>query len=143
MAKPQKGSAVKTDASSATGADDEQQSGTLPQEQSSDATDTTQPDANAGTGAADGTGSGEGTDEDADQPLAGQTSADAAGTGAASLSGDMTDADDDQPEPLPDNRVPVRFTGPWKSYSRGDVTKLQPEEANTVIRKELAERYEE
>ncbi|MFR9719088.1 hypothetical protein ACL00X_07005 [Aeromonas diversa] len=40
---------------------------------------------------------------------------------------------------MPDDRVLVCFTGPWKNYSRGDLTRLPPTEAELVIKKELAE----
>ncbi|MGV2923749.1 MULTISPECIES: hypothetical protein [Aeromonas] len=33
----------------------------------------------------------------------------------------------------------VRFTGPWKNYSRGDITRLSPAEAELVFKKTLAE----
>ncbi|HHO0771181.1 TPA: hypothetical protein ACSP2J_003195 [Aeromonas hydrophila] len=55
-----------------------------------------------------------------------------------------TDADHeqqsgDEPASLPDERVLVRFTGPWKNYSRGDITRLSPAEAEVVIKKTLAQ----
>lgn len=55
-----------------------------------------------------------------------------------------TDADHEQhsgDEPAPDNdeRVLVRFTGPWKNYSRGDITRLSPAEVELVFKKALAE----
>lgn len=55
-----------------------------------------------------------------------------------------TDADrkqqsGDEPAPLPDERVLVRFTGPWKNYSRDDITRLSPAEAELVIKKTLAQ----
>ncbi|WP_323077050.1 hypothetical protein [Aeromonas hydrophila] len=33
----------------------------------------------------------------------------------------------------------VRFTGPWKNYSCGDITRLSPAEAELVIKKALAD----
>lgn len=45
----------------------------------------------------------------------------------------------DDPAPTHDERVLVRFTGPWKNYSRGDITRLSPAEAELVIKKALAD----
>ena len=55
-----------------------------------------------------------------------------------------TDSDHEQQSgddltPTNDERVLVRFTGPWKNYSRGDITRLSPAEAELVIKKELAD----
>ena len=130
MAKPSKGD--RTAQTPATDADHEQRSGELPQETTSNATDTPQPDADVGSGPADGSGTGEGSDSDPAQPAAAQAPGDAAGAGPAPLTGD-------EPAPLPDERVLVCFTGPWKNYSRGDITRLSPAEAELVFKKALAE----
>ena len=150
MAKPPKG--ARAGLTPATDADHEPQSGELPQEPTSNATDTPQPAADAGTGQDPLAGTGEGDESDADHHAAGQAPSDAtgnaAGAGAAPLTGDQsagaTDADHDQqrgdePAPLPDERVLVHFTGPWKNYSRGDITRLSPAEAELVFKKALAE----
>ena len=146
MAKPTKGD--RAGQTPATDADHEQQSGELPQEHISNATDTPQPDADAGSGPADCSGTGEGSDSDPAQPAAAQAPGDAAGAGTAPLTGEQstgaTDADHeqqsgDEPAPLPDERLLVRFTGPWKNYSRGDITRLLPAEAELVFKKALAE----
>lgn len=150
MAKPPKG--PRAGQAPATDADNDHQSGELPQEQTSNATDTPQPDADAGAGQDPHAGTGEGDESDSDQPAAGQApgdaTGDAAGAGTAPLTSDQpagaTDADHeqhggDEPAPLPDERVLVRFTGPWKNYSRDDVTRLSPAEAELVIKKTLAE----
>ncbi len=146
MAKPTKGD--RAGQTHATDADPEQRSGELPQETTNNATDTPQPDADAGSGPADGSGTGEGSDSDPAQPAAAQAPGDAAGAGPAPLTGDQpagaTDADHEQqsgdgPAPLPDERVLVCFTGPWKNYSRGDITRLSPAEAELVFKKTLAE----
>lgn len=146
MAKPPKG--PRAGQASATDADREQRSGELPQEPTSNATDTPQPDADAGTGQDPHAGTGDGDESDSDHHAAGQAPGDAAGAGPAPLTGDQpagaTDADHeqrsgDEPAPLPDERVLVRFTGPWKNYSRGDITRLSPAEAELVIKKALAE----
>jgi hypothetical protein len=50
---------------------------------------------------------------------------------------------DDPVTPAPDERVLVRFTGPWKNYSRGDVTRLPDAEARSVIAKGLAVQQDE
>jgi len=132
----------------ATAADHEKQSGELPQEPISNATDTPQPDADAGTGQDPHAGTGEGDESDPDHYAAGQAPGDAAGAGPAPLTGDQsagaTGADHeqqsgDEPVPVPDERVLVRFTGPWKNYSRGDITRLLPAEAELVLKKALAE----
>lgn len=146
MAKPPKG--PRAGQASATDADNDQQSGELPQEPTSNAIDTPQPDADAGSGQDPLAGTGEGDESDSDHPAAGQAPGDAAGAGTAPLTGDQpagaTDADNeqqggDEPAPLPDERVLVRFTGPWKNYSRDDVTRLSPAEAEQVIKKTLAQ----
>lgn len=146
MANPAKG--PRAGQPSATDADHEQQSGELPQEPTSNATDTPQPDADAGTGQDPNAGTGEGDGSDSDHPAADQAPGDAAGAGTAPLTGDQptgaTAADHeqqsgDEPAPLPDERVLVRFTGPWKNYSRGDITRLSPDEAELVIKKTLAQ----
>ena len=146
MAKPPKGASAGL--APATDADHEQQSGEPPQEPTRNATDTPQPDADAGTGQDPHAGTGEGDESDSDHHAAGQTPGDAAGAGAAPLTGDpstgATDADHeqqngDEPAPLPDERVLVRFTGPWKNYSRGDITRLSPAEAEQVFKKALAQ----
>lgn len=146
MAKPPKG--PRAGQASATDADPEQQNGDEPQEPTSNATDTHQPDADAGTGQDPNAGTGEGDESDSDHHAAGQAPGDAAGAGAAPLTGDPStgapDADHeqqngDEPAPLPDERVLVRFTGPWKNYSRGDITRLSPAEAELVFKKALAE----
>ena len=150
MAKPPKG--PRAGQASATDADHEQQSGELPQEPTSNATDTPQPDADAGAGQDPNAGTGEGDESDSDHPAAGQApgdaTGDAAGAGTAPLTGEQStgapDADHeqqsgDEPAPLPDERVLVCFTGPWKNYSRGDITRLSPAEAELVFKKALAE----
>ncbi|QWL64904.1 hypothetical protein [Aeromonas jandaei] len=150
MAKPPKG--PRAGQASATDADHEQQGGKLPQEPTSNATDTPQPDDDAGSGQDPHAGTDEGDGSDSDHHAAGQApgdaTGDAAGAGPAPLTGDQsagaTDADreqqgGDEPEPLPDERVLVRFTGPWKNYSRGDITRLSPAEAELVFKKALAE----
>ncbi|WP_323936181.1 hypothetical protein [Aeromonas veronii] len=150
MAKPPKG--PRAGQASATDADNDQQSGELPQEPTSNATDIPKPDADAGAGQDPHAGTGEGDESDPDHPAAGQApsdaTGDAAGAGAAPLTGDQpagaTDADHeqqggDEPAPLPDERVLVRFTGPWKNYSRDDITRLSPAEAELVIKKTLAQ----
>ncbi|MGN5160358.1 hypothetical protein [Aeromonas dhakensis] len=150
MAKPPKGPRVGQ--ASATDADHEQHSGELPQEPTSNATDTPQPDADAGAGQDPHAGTGEGDESDSDHHTAGQApgdaTGDAAGAGTAPLTGDQpagaTDADHEQQGGdehalIPDERVLVRFTGPWKNYSRGDITRLSPAEAELVIKKALAE----
>lgn len=146
MAKPSKGD--RAGQTPTTDADHEQQSGELPQEPISNATDTPQPDADAGSGQYPHAGTGEGDESDPDHHAAGQAPGDAAGAGTAPLTGEQstgaTDADHeqqsgDEPVPLPDERVLVRFTGPWKNYSRGDITRLTPVEAERVFKKALAE----
>lgn len=145
MAKPPKG--PRAGQASATDADNDQQSGELPQEPTSNATDTPKPDTDAGAGQDPHAGTGEGDESDSDHPAAGQAPGDAAGAGTAPLTGEQsagaTDADHeqqggDEPAPIPDERVLVRFTGPWKNYSRGDITRLSPAEAELVIKKTLA-----
>lgn len=150
MAKPPKG--PRAGQTPATDADHEQHGGELPQELTSNATDTPQPDAGTGTGQDPNAGTGEGDESDSDHHAAGQAPGDAtgyaAGAGPAPLTGDQsagaTDADrkqqsGDEPAPLPDERVLVRFTGPWKNYSRDDITRLSPAEAELVIKKTLAQ----
>ncbi|HEB5046131.1 TPA: hypothetical protein R0E73_003080 [Aeromonas hydrophila subsp. hydrophila] len=146
MAKPPKG--ARAGLAPATDADHEQQSGEPPQEPTRNATDTPQPDADAGTGQDPHAGTGEGDESDSDHQAAGQAPGDAAGAGAAPLTGDQpagaTDADHeqqsgDEPAPLHDERVLVRFIGPWKNYSRGDITRLPPAEAELVFKKALAQ----
>ncbi|RQM76217.1 hypothetical protein EHZ47_09190 [Aeromonas jandaei] len=146
MAKPPKG--PRAGQASATDADHEQQGGELPQEPTSNATDTPQPDADAGSGQDPHAGTGEGDESDSDHHAAGQAPGDAAGAVTTPLTGDQsagaTDADreqqsGDEPDPLPDERVLVRFPGPWKNYSRGDITRLSPAEAELVFKKALAQ----
>ena len=150
MSKPSKGD--RTGQTPATDADHDQQSGELPQEPISNATDTPQPDADAGSGPADGSGTGEDSDSDPAQPAAaqapGDATGDAAGAGTAPLTGEQStgapDADHeqqsgDEPAPDYDERALVCFTGPWKNYSRGDITRLSPAEAELVFKKALAE----
>ncbi|WP_033136984.1 hypothetical protein [Aeromonas finlandensis] len=147
MAKPLKGR--RAGQTPATDADNEQQSGELPQEPTSNATDTTQPDADAGTGQDPHAGTGEDDESDPDHHAADQAPGDASGAGPAALTGDQatgaTDADHeqygggDEPASIPDERVLVRFTGPWKNYSRDDITRLSPAEAELVIKKTLAQ----
>ncbi len=146
MAKPPKG--ARDGQTPATDADHEQQRGELPQEPTSNATDTPQPAADAGTGQDPNAGTGEVDESDADHPAADQAPGDAAGAGPAPLTGEQsagaTDADHeqqggDEPAPLPDERVLVRFTGPWKNYSRGDIARLSQAEAELVIKKTLAQ----
>lgn len=146
MAKPPKG--PRAGQASATDTDHEQRSGELPQEPTSNATDTPQPDADAGTGQDPNAGTGEGDESDSDHHEAGQAPGDAARAGPAPLTGDQfagaNDADleqrgGDEPAPIPDERVLVRFTGPWKNYSRGDITRLPPAEAELVFKKALAQ----
>ncbi|MFQ1753569.1 hypothetical protein ACK4A1_01755 [Aeromonas veronii] len=150
MSKPSKGD--RAGQPPATVADNEQQSGELPQEPISNATDTPQPDADAGSGPVDGSGTGEGSDSDPAQPAAaqapGDATGDAAGAGTAPLTDEQStsasDADHeqqsgDEPAPAHDERVLVRFTGPWKNYSRSDITRLSPAEAELVFKKALAE----
>ncbi len=147
MTKPAKG--ARAGQTPATDADHEQQSGELPQEPTSNATDTPQPDADAGTGQDPHAGTGEDDESDSDHHAAGQApgdaTGDAAGAGPAPLTGEQaTDADHeqqsgDEPAPAHDERVLVHFTGPWKNYSRGDLTRLSPAEAELVFKKALAE----
>ena len=150
MAKPPKG--PRAGQASATDANHEQQSGELPQESISNATDTPQPDAEASAGPTDGTGTGEGTDSDPDHLAAAKTPGDATGDAAGDVSAPLTGeqeagatgSDNEQqgggePEPVTDDRSLVRFTGPWKNYSRGDITQLPKAEAELVINKALAE----
>lgn len=147
MAKPPKG--TRAGQTPATDADHDQQSGELPQEPNSNATDTPHPAADAGIGQDPHAGTGEGDESDADHHAAGQApgdaTGDAAGAGPAPLTGEQaTDADHeqqsgDEPAPAHDERVLVRFTGPWKNYSRGDLTRLSPAEAELVFKKALAE----
>lgn len=150
MAKPSKGD--RAGQTPTPDADHEQQSGELPQEPISNATDTPQPEADAGSGPADGSGTGEGSDSDPAQPAAaqapGDATGDAAGAGTAPLTGEQyTGAPDagheqqsgDEAAPDHDERVLVRFTGPWKNYSRSDITRLSPAEAELVFKKALAE----
>ncbi|MFQ2166193.1 hypothetical protein ACK33D_15785 [Aeromonas hydrophila] len=154
MAKPSKGD--RSAQTPATDADHEQQSGELPQEPTSNATDTPKPDADAGAGQDPHAGTGEGDESDSDHPAAGQApgdaTGDAAGAGTAPLTGDQsagaTNSDNeqqsgDEPAPLPDERVLVRFTGPWKNYSRGDITRMSPAEAELLLKKALVELEEE
>ncbi|MCF5889817.1 hypothetical protein K3H46_02085 [Aeromonas veronii] len=150
MAKPSKGD--RAGQPPASDADREQQSGELSQEPINNATDTPQPDADAGTGPADGSGTGEGDESDSDRHAASQAPGDAAGAGTAPLTDEQStsasDADHeqqggDEPAPLPDERVLVRFKGPWKNYSRGDITRLSPAEAELVFKKALAESDQE
>ncbi|MDX7921949.1 hypothetical protein SJS82_08390 [Aeromonas media] len=146
MTKPSKGD--RAGRTPTTDADYEQQSGELPQEPISNATDTPQPDADAGSGEYPRAGSGEGDESDPDHHAADQAPGDAAGAGTAPLTGEQsTGAPDanheqqsgDEPAPDHDERVLVRFTGPWKNYSRGDITRLSPAEAELVFKKALAE----
>lgn len=143
MAKPPKGALAGQ--APATDADHEQQSGEPPQEPTRNATDTPQPDADAGTGQDPHAGTGAGDESDTDHRAAGQAPGDAAGAGPAPLTGAQSaDADrelqsGDDPAPTHDERVLVRFTGPWKNYSRGDITRLSPAEAELVFKKTLAE----
>ncbi|MFQ1692620.1 hypothetical protein ACK38U_08930 [Aeromonas veronii] len=146
MAKPSKGD--RAGQTPATDADHEQQSGELPQEHISNATDTPQPDADAGSGQDPHAGTGEDDESDPDHHAADQAPGDAAGAGTAPLTGEQStgapDADHeqqsgDEPAPDHDERVLVRFTGPWKNYSRGDITRLTPAEAELVFKKALAE----
>ncbi|WP_421188778.1 hypothetical protein [Aeromonas enteropelogenes] len=117
MAKPSKGD--RAGQPPATDADHEQQSGELPQEPISNATDTPQPDAEAGSGQDTHAGTGEQY------------------TGAPDA--DHEQQSGDEPAPAHDERVLVRFTGPWKNYSRSDITRLSPAEAELVFKKALAE----
>ncbi len=146
MAKPSKGDRVGQ--TPATDADHDQQSGELPQEPISNATDTPQPDADAGSGQDPHVGTGEGDESDPDHHAASQAPGDAAGAGPAPLTDEQStgtpNADQEQqggdgPAPIPDDRVLVRFTGPWKNLSRGDITRLSPAEAELVFKKALAE----
>lgn len=154
MAKPPKG--ARAGQTPATGADHEQQGGELPQEPISNATDTPHPAADAGLGQDPHAGTGEGDESDPDHHAAGQApgdaTGDAAGVGHSPLTGEQSagasDADceqqgGDDPAPLPNERVLVRFTGPWKNYSRGDITRLAPADAELITKKALAERVEE
>ncbi|MGY3993027.1 hypothetical protein [Aeromonas veronii] len=146
MAKPTKGD--RAGQTPATDADPEQQSGELPQEPISNETDTPQPDADAGSWQDPHAGAGEGDESDSDHHASSQAPGDAAGAGTAPLNGEQstggTDADHeqqsgDEPAPAHDERVLVRFTGPWKNYSRSDITRLSPAEAELVFKKALAE----
>lgn len=150
MAKPPKG--PRAGQASATDADHEQRSGELPQEHISNATDTPQPDADAGTGQDPHAGTGEGDESDSDHHAAGQApgnaTGDTAGAGPAPLTGDQSvsatgaaheQQSGDEPAPIPDERVLVRFNGPWKNYSRGDITRLSPAEAELLLKKVLVE----
>ncbi|WP_139725220.1 hypothetical protein [Aeromonas dhakensis] len=146
MAKPPKG--ARAGQAPATDADHEQQSGEPPQEPTSNETDTPQPDADAGTGQDPHAGTGEGDASYSDHHAAAQALGDATGAGPAPLTGDQsagaTDANceqqsGDDPAPTHDERVLVRFTGPWKNYSRGDITRLSPAEAELLLKKALVE----
>lgn len=146
MAKPSKGD--RAGPPPATDADHEQQSGELPQEPISNATDTPQPDAEAGSGQDTHAGTSDSNESDSDHHAASQAPGDAAGSGTAPLTDEQStsasDADHDQqsgdePAPAHDERVLVRFTGPWKNYSRSDITRLSPAEAELVFKKALAE----
>ncbi|CAJ1836692.1 hypothetical protein HLBENOHH_01987 [Aeromonas dhakensis] len=146
MAKPSKGDRVGQ--TPATDADHEQQSGELPQEPISNATDTPQPNADAGSGQGPHARTVEGDESDSDHHAASQAPDDAAGAGPAPLTDEQStgapDADQEQqggdgPALIPDDRVLVRFTGPWKNLSRGDITRLSPAEAELVFKKALAE----
>jgi hypothetical protein len=146
MAKPSKGD--RAGQPPATDADHEQQSGELPQEPISNATDTPQPDAEAGSGQDTHAGTGDSNESDSDHHAASQAPGDAAGAGTAPLTDEQStsasDADHeqqsgDEPAPAHDERVLVRFTGPWKNYSRSDITRLSPAEAELVFKKALAE----
>jgi hypothetical protein len=53
------------------------------------------------------------------------------------------DASEEPVASVADDKVLVRFTGPWKNYSRGDVTRLAADEVLRVIDKGLAELGEE
>lgn len=53
------------------------------------------------------------------------------------------DASEEPDASVADDKVLVRFTGPWKNYSRGDVTRLAADEVLRVIDKGLAELGEE
>lgn len=53
------------------------------------------------------------------------------------------DASEEPAASVADDKVLVRFTGPWKNYSRGDVTRLAADEVLRVIDKGLAELGEE
>lgn len=53
------------------------------------------------------------------------------------------DSSDEIMTPAPDERVLVRFTGPWKNYSRGDITRLHDAEARSVVAKGLAVQQDE
>ncbi|MCF5855602.1 hypothetical protein K3H44_09955 [Aeromonas veronii] len=123
MAKPTKGD--RAGQTPATDADPEQQSGELPQEPISNETDTPQPDADAGSWQDPHAGAGT-------APLNGEQS-----TGATDA--DHEQQSGDEPAPAHDERVLVRFTGPWKNLSRGDITRLSPAEAELVFKKALAE----
>ncbi|MCS3793814.1 hypothetical protein [Aeromonas hydrophila] len=146
MAKPSKGD--RAGQPPATDADHEQQSGELPQEPISNATDTPQPDAEAGSGQDTHAGTGDSNESDSDHHAASQAPGDAAGAGTAPLTDEQStsasDADHeqqsgDEPAPAHDERVLVRFTGPWKNYSRSDITRLSSAEAELVFKKALAE----
>ncbi len=146
MAKPPKG--ARAGQAPATDADHEQQSGEPPQEPTRNATDTPQPDADAGTGQDPHAGTGAGDESDTDHHAAGQAPGDAAGADPAPLTGAQsagaTDANceqqsGDDPAPTHDELVLVRFTGPWKNYSRGDITRLSPAEAELLLKKALVE----
>jgi hypothetical protein len=70
-------------------------------------------------------------------------------TGQEPLSVEIPDsiqslAHEDEPvPPALDERVLVRFTGPWKNYSRGDITRLHDAEARSVVAKGLAVQQDE
>lgn len=62
---------------------------------------------------------------------------------AETTDGIGTDACEEPAASVADDKVLVRFTGPWKNYSRGDVTRLAADEVLRVIDKGLAELGEE
>ena len=140
MAKPPKSGPAPAPKAPSLAAENEPHGGAQPQEPSNDATDTPQPDINADTESAAAACPGAAAASEPDTPAADPGP-------AADDPAQLTDSAGEPDQPpcaiLPDDRVPLRFTGPWKNYSRGDITRLPPDEAGLVIKKGLAEAGEE
>ncbi|MFQ2193299.1 RodZ family helix-turn-helix domain-containing protein [Aeromonas jandaei] len=121
-----------------------QQTNEQPSENTTHATDIPQSPAAPDTGATAGPTSGSNKDP-ADEPV--DTAA--IGDEPPSLTESVTAAEatdgigpDTSAEPsmlVADDTVLIHFTGPWKNYSRGDVTRLAADEVLRVIDKGLAE----
>jgi hypothetical protein len=121
-----------------------QQTNEQPSENTTHATDIPQSPAAPDTGATAGPTSGSNKDP-ADEP--GDTAATGdeppslteSVTAAEATDGIGPDTSEEPSMPVADDTVLVRFTGPWKNYSRGDVTRLAADEVLRVIDKGLAE----